>query len=298
MLWRHLLFAGTVATACITLSAGLAQATVITTTFVDDQIHWPGWNTVSSPYSGTYSNAGINAMDHIGVPDISGGTATIETNGVTAWLTSITINYNSNLEPGYNNILRYGDLFLATGADPTVWNYVVQGDHSVGSGTAVGYNSATTLAVRSFSSGISQIKGVNDNDYLLTNTSTQRNSNTGWDGFVIRYDQPWALSALGWSTGTSDGSAGFTGWQDNNANGSSTWMFDDQQVLLDPSQGDLLTLRLGFSPQCANDVLLEDVGFLLPHDTPPVPEPCTLAIWSLLGAVGMTTGWLRRRKTA
>jgi hypothetical protein len=29
-----------------------------------------------------------------------------------------------------------------------------------------------------------------------------------------------------------------------------------------------------------------------------VPEPCTLAIWSLFGAAGMTTGWLRRRKTA
>jgi hypothetical protein len=27
-----------------------------------------------------------------------------------------------------------------------------------------------------------------------------------------------------------------------------------------------------------------------------VPEPCTLAIWSMFGAVGMAGGWLRRRK--
>jgi hypothetical protein len=29
-----------------------------------------------------------------------------------------------------------------------------------------------------------------------------------------------------------------------------------------------------------------------------VPEPCTLAIWSLFGGIGVAGGWLRRRKTA
>jgi hypothetical protein len=30
----------------------------------------------------------------------------------------------------------------------------------------------------------------------------------------------------------------------------------------------------------------------------PVPEPCTLAVWSLFGGIGVAGGWLRRRKTA
>ena len=34
------------------------------------------------------------------------------------------------------------------------------------------------------------------------------------------------------------------------------------------------------------------------HPDDVIPEPSTLAIWSVLGALGMTLGWYRRRKQA
>ncbi len=42
------------------------------------------------------------------------------------------------------------------------------------------------------------------------------------------------------------------------------------------------------------------LAYFVEYDTPtnPIPEPTSLIIWSLLGALGITIGWWRRRKVA
>jgi hypothetical protein len=56
----------------------------------------------------------------------------------------------------------------------------------------------------------------------------------------------------------------------------------------------------GFTGGGVNDPfearVYEDADFLLEGNV--VPEPSTLAIWSLLGALGITVGWWRRRRRA
>ncbi len=44
-----------------------------------------------------------------------------------------------------------------------------------------------------------------------------------------------------------------------------------------------------------------NVAYFVEYDTPdspPIPEPTSLIVWSLLGALGITVGWWRRRKVA
>ena len=40
------------------------------------------------------------------------------------------------------------------------------------------------------------------------------------------------------------------------------------------------------------------VGYLVEFETSAIPEPSTLIIWSLLGVLGVTVGWWRRRRAA
>jgi hypothetical protein len=42
----------------------------------------------------------------------------------------------------------------------------------------------------------------------------------------------------------------------------------------------------------------EDSGWFSPTSSKVIPEPSTLAIWSLLGTVGISVGWWRRRRQA
>ncbi len=44
--------------------------------------------------------------------------------------------------------------------------------------------------------------------------------------------------------------------------------------------------------------LAEGIQILVASDVSAVPEPATLVIWSLLGALGVSIGWWRRRKAA
>ncbi len=41
-----------------------------------------------------------------------------------------------------------------------------------------------------------------------------------------------------------------------------------------------------------------NVAYFVEYDTPPIPEPSTFVVWTLLGALSISGGWWRRRRKA
>jgi hypothetical protein len=254
-------------------------AVTVSMSFGDTATYWPGWTCHSSPYGSPYSNANINALEHLGVPDLLGGNSTLVINSATSQLSSITLDYNSNIEGNaVNRLLKYGDLFLDVNADGK-WEYVVRSPLlGTGAYSDSVVQAATSLDIRKFA-GIAE----NSNSYMLSNTSTTRDG-ANWNGYVVRYDHPWALLDTVWDTGIAAGEANFSGWQDNKVDGESTYDFGNNSQVSIPVDGDgNYNLRIGFALNCANDVLYEAIS-VRSSGSPTVPEPATIIIWSLLGA--------------
>jgi hypothetical protein len=81
----------------------------------------------------------------------------------------------------------------------------------------------------------------------------------------------------------------------------SSWA-EELQILDDPVAGWLRQMPSNWQPGEDVRVLVfgnsQDLMFLAPGTNEGVPEPATLIIWSLLGALGVALGWRRRKRAA
>lgn len=227
---------GTLALASmLAIAAGDARA--ITVPFGDSARYWDG-----------YANGtGDDSRDTIGTPDLLGGTATFDTNGV---LTNVSITYTGrfSIVTSGNGRVIPGDLFLDVGGDGS-WDYVMK---LVGA-------PQTPVASHASLSILHVGGGDMSPSYLMSGSD-----DTGhWQGFGIRDRHPYAWNGGGEEIGTGSMS-GFT----PTANGG-TLSFDlGLGILVRDS------VRISFAPSCANDVLVADV-------TAPVPEPAAALVFGI-----------------
>ncbi|MCD6571151.1 MAG: PEP-CTERM sorting domain-containing protein [Deltaproteobacteria bacterium] len=190
-----------------------------------------------------------NLKDTIGTPQISGGSVTIE-NGK---LNSVTIRYSNS-----SSLVAPGDLFIDLGGN-LYWDYVVDTD-------AAGNNI--------YSFGDTQF-ALNYNYYDLSDTTWGSHP-----GYVIRNDHPvlYNNATLGITpNGTATIDSGMSVGSDL------TFTYSDLNLDLDGAS----SFIIGWTVNCANDVLYEPVNT-------PVPAPTTLLLVGS-GLLGLVS-FVRRKK--
>lgn len=262
------------------LIAGPVQATTIT--FGDSSNVWPGWEGI----------ADHDDVDVWGIPDITGGTATVS-GGL---LTQITINFAhwdetaqydsddpNNLDYLYKH-LRPGDLFIDIGGDLR-WNYVFSfWDYSIDLDTGYDYANGPRTGYGeahggNFDDGLhGKFYDLNDESVMVYDTDDAGpyfwSNETWWttEGSENpREDHPVALYSPDF-TGTIDSSVKLTGW------GGTTIRFENLNIDITGFENNF---AIGWTQSCANDVLYEVV-----------PEPTT---WLLFGTGLLGLAILGRR---
>ena len=195
-----------------------AGATVLT--FGDSVIHWDTWTSSNKDYGHK-----DNITDTIGVPNITGGTALVNS----GYLSQVDIFYT-----GYNRrLVKDGDLFIDVGSNLS-WDYVLTSNSTIYGFTGDSF---------------STLKGENDNLYKITDQ---------WSWYDIRNDHPYALNEAALSSlGTDTSSLGTYIFRGFNGDGSVN--FSDFSIFV----GEAFTL--GFGPTCANDVIYEKVAAPVPE---------------------------------
>lgn len=215
-------------------------------------------------FPGHAGNTGEDNKDVIGVPDIHGGSVSFSGN----YLTGINIAYSAdNYKDIYNQQLLPGDLFLDMDASGD-WDYfIIPEARSLGQSTWSIY------------------KAVGDWEYV--STPLKKTDGAMWNTrrYNVRDDHPWAVA---WSEGNTPeavGTAQFSGmpW---GANQQASWLIQGDFIEKDP----LSSMVLGFTQNCANDVLHEEIGALSTQSEVPLPA----SVW-LLGSAFMAMAGLRKR---
>ena len=133
-----------------------AGATVLT--FGDSVIHWDTWESLNGD-----RGSNDNIRDTIGVPNITGGNAQVNS----GYLSEVNIFYT-----GYNSLVEAGDLFIDVGSN-LWWDYVLTSEGNIYDFTGDPF---------------SALKGKNDYRYEIT---------TVWPGYDIRNNHPYALNDTG-----------------------------------------------------------------------------------------------------
>lgn len=241
---------GTLALAAM-LALGAVDARAITVSFGDSVRYWDGYANGTSD----------DTRDTIGTPDLRGGTATFD--DISRRLTSISITYTGrfSLVSSGNGRVIPGDLFLDLGGDGA-WDYVMKL-----------VDGAQTPAASYDSLSILHVGGVDQSPaYLMTGSD-----NTGhWRGYGIRDRHPYA-----WNGGGEEIGIGSLSGYDGLANGG-TLTFDlGAGIVVNDS------VRISFSPSCANDVLVGDVAA-------PVPEPTAALVFGV-GLAAVTRAARKQR---
>jgi len=254
------------------LAFSSAQAAPFSVSFNDTNNYWTNWESGSSS---------IDARDVIFNPDISGGTATITSGG---YLTSVSFSYTSNDPLG----IPVGDLFIDVGADQR-WDYVLTTSGMIDpSGTNFStpfatpsfthptYTEKYAEALYHFNGGFSALRGDGYDDYYVQTPPTGN----------LRNNHAFALSDFGATQGTIvDTSVYFDDvFEDwiHDPNGADN-IINFAMFGIDLAGQDFI---IGFGPDCANDVIYEEVNN-------PVPLPGSLLLFGsgILGFFGV-----RRRK--
>lgn len=225
-------------------------------------------------------------------------------------LKSITIRYRRGGDGDWWGTLKPGDLFLDTdgqyGFDYVARTpYFADGQYFDTNGTpndnnSSGFSDSWTLYELN-NLPYKEDLGDDGGPYQLANDSTPANDQATWvNNYWVRNYHPWALadeyvSGTGsYSSelpdiGSDIGTVSFSGWTNlgnssSNTTGASTWRFDDGEISLESPD-----LTIGWTVNCANDVLLTQVPDV--H----LPEPASLAVWTLLGLGVVGFGTVRRR---
>jgi len=249
------------------------------------------WRQGHSPNPWAQANPEDN-VDVIGIPDFDVALNELKYSGYDGALHSIMFEYDA--APSYSNLMLPGDLFLDfidTGFGN--WDYVITTPYR---GSSSGYadsviNGAQTWDVYDLTSSPLDYR-ADSGQFQLSNNSLRRDGGD-WSGYNIRGKHPWRLASV--PTSGDIGDAAFSGWLDQGTDLQATFTFDDEVIDLG-TPGQTFGLIIGFTVNCANDVIWEDVSGTLVQ----IPEPASLAIWG--GATGLGLGALalrrRRRKHA
>jgi hypothetical protein len=247
-----------------------------------------------------YDAAVVNSMDALGTPDFANPTDMVlnqfSWNNTTGKYLSMTFNYVN--DDGSTDVpaLVPGDLFLDSNVDGK-WDYAV-----IGGSVAAGNRNIYQLLGDSWN----YMNNANKANYVLAQDTRARDGKT-WEtegeydlGWYIRKDQPVGVAASVLADGSKAvlvGTAYFSGWMDNTADGTSTFTFGDGLNGLFEINSSQLPV-VGFTVNCANDVVFEQVGDADGSGIKRlIPEPASLTIWGLagLGVAGVAAA--RRRRT-
>jgi hypothetical protein len=298
--------------------------------FGDTERYWLN-NGNKYSQTGTYNPnpSSYDNQDTIGIPNFAPATQiwlnSISYNGLTGVLESVQFKYTNSdtLNPGWKNgvhgVMLPGDLLLDLDND-NVWDYAVRTKYNGQSYTdaQVNYPSGDLATWNVYK--LNNTSGIwnyaNTSAPYLWSMDQNSGGVRGESDFDNSPDRTWERDGDSWGVGVRQhpwrildsvfntdavkllGTAGFDGWKDHGtgaAPAETTFTFDNSSgglIDLGTPGVDTVHLRIGFTTNCANDIVWET----LDHKLVLVPEPASLAIWALAGGLGAAGLAFKRRR--